>query len=137
MKVNLKIARHLQHLELTEEACHFCGAGTAAANALADFNLDVFSGVKLKVTIQRHSRGRVDTNRLVLVDVLVFVVRLVQTTWNAFRPGELIVFGLYGFILTYGYRLNLDETLGGGVVGNVLFGLGVNEAKHESEIALR
>jgi hypothetical protein len=66
--------------------------------------------------------------------VLVFVVRLVKTTRNAFRPDELIVFGLYGFILTYGYRFNFDETLGVSVVWNVLFSFRVNEAKHEGEV---
>jgi hypothetical protein len=55
--------------------------------------------------------------------MLVFVIRLVKTTWDAFGPVELVVFGLDGFILAYGNGLDFDKTLGVVVVGNVLLRL--------------
>lgn len=51
MKVDLEVAGHLQHLELIDEVFDFRVSSAATAGALADFNLDVLSCVKLKVTI--------------------------------------------------------------------------------------
>ena len=51
VKVDLEVAGHLQHVELIDEAFYFCVSSAATADALADFDLDVFSCVELKVAI--------------------------------------------------------------------------------------